>query len=83
MARTDLNTKSSEVENIIPATSNLVTTSVLNTKIKEVENIIPNSSKYIATQKFNKLAAGNFEGRLKQPHLVNKTDFDNKLTSFN
>ena len=26
--------------------------------------------------------AANFEARLKQADLVNKTDFDNKLTSF-
>ena len=27
--------------------------------------------------------AVNFEARLKQSNLMNKTDFDNKLTSFN
>ena len=67
----------------MPNTSNLVTTTVLNTKISEVENKIPNNSKYTATQKFNKLSAENLAARLKQADLVNKNDFDNKLTSFN
>ena len=67
----------------MPNTSNLVTTTVLNAKISEVENKIPNNSKYIATQKFNKLSAENLAARLKQADLVNKNDFDNKLTSFN
>ena len=60
-----------------------MTTNVLNTKTSEVENKIPDSSKYITTQKSNKLTAENFAARLKQADLVNKTDFDNKLTSFN
>ena len=34
------------------------------------------------TQEFNKLTAENFEARLKQADLVNKTNFDNKLTDF-
>ena len=46
----------------------------------------------ITTQEFNKLTADDFKARLKQPNLasnndmanlVNKTDFDNKLLSFN
>ena len=44
---------------------------------------IPDDSKHITTQEFNKLAGENFATRLKQADLVNKTDFDNKLTSFN
>ena len=60
-----------------------MTTTVLNTKISEVENKIPDNSKYITTQEFNKLTAENLEARLKQADLVNKTDFDNKLTNFN
>ena len=60
-----------------------MTTTVLNTKISEVENKIPDNSKYITTQEFNKLMAENFAARLKQADLVNKTDFDNKLTSLN
>ena len=78
-----MNTKIGEVENKIPNTSSLVTTNVLNTRISEVENKIPDNSKYISTQEFNKLTAENFEARLKQGDLVNKTDFDNKLTRFN
>ena len=53
------------------------------TKISEIENKISNISKYITTQEFNKLTAGNFAARLKQGGLVRKTDFDNKLASFN
>ena len=75
-------TKISEVESKVPNTSSLVTTTVLNTKISEVENKIPEQSKYITTQEFNKLTAENFAARWKQADLVNKTDFDNKLTSF-
>ena len=78
-----LNTKISKVENEIPNTSNLVTTNVLNIKITEVKNKIPDNSKYITTQKFNMLTTENFAARLKQADLLNKTDFDNKLTSFN
>ena len=78
-----MNTKISEVENKIPNTSSLVTATVFNTKISEVEDKIPDNSKYITTQEFNKLTAENFAARLKQADLVNKIDFDNKLTSCN
>ena len=78
-----LNTNISEVENKIPDTSSLATTTVLNTKISEVENKIPYHDKYITTPEFNKLTAESFVARLKQADIVNKTDFDNKLTSFN
>ena len=81
MTTTVLNTKTSEVENKIPNTSNLVTTTVLNTKISEIQNKIPDNFKYITTQEFNKLTAENFAARLKQADLVNKTDFDNKPIS--
>ena len=57
-------------------------TTVLNTKISEVKNEIPDNSKYITTQECNKLTAENFEARLKQANLMNKIDFDNKITSF-
>ena len=67
----------------IPGTSGLVTTTVLNTKISEVENEIPDHGKYITTQEFNKLTAENFAGILTQANLVSKTDFHNKLISFN
>ena len=56
---------------------------VLFTKISEVENKIPDHAKYITTQEFNKLTAENFAVRLKQANLVSKTDFDNKIISFN
>ena len=39
--------------------------------------------KYITTQEFNKLTAQNFAARLKQANLLTKTDFDDKLKSFN
>ena len=78
-----LNTKINEVENSILNTNSLVTTTVLNTKIIEVENEIHNQNKYFTTPKFHKLTAGNFTARLKQGNLVTKTDFDQKLTSFN
>ena len=54
----------------------------MNTKIREAENKILDDSKYIATQEFNRLRAEHFAARLKITDLVNKTDFDNKLTSF-
>ena len=60
-----------------------MTTTVLNSKIREFENEIPDNPKYITTQEFYKLKAENVAARLKQTDLVNKTDFDNKLTSFN
>ena len=50
MTKTVLNTKISEVENIIPNTNNLVTITVLNTKNCEIENKISNNYKYITTQ---------------------------------
>ena len=62
--------KISEVENKIPNTSGLVTTTFLSTKINEVENKIPNHDKYITTPEFDKLTAENY-------------DFDKKLTGFN
>ena len=73
----------SEVENRIPDTSSLVTPTVLNSKISEIENKIPDHAKVITTQGFNKLTAGNVATRLKQVNLVSKTNFDNKLISFN
>ena len=55
----------------------------LNPKISEVENEISDNSKYITTHDFNRSTAKHFALRLKQADLVNKTDFYNKLTSFN
>ena len=60
-----------------------MTTAVLNTKISEVEDKILDNSKYVTTQEFNNLTGENFAARLKLVDLVNKADFDNKLTSFN
>ena len=58
-------------------------TTVFNIKISEFENKISDNSKCITAQEFNKLTAENFAARLKRGNLMNKTDFDNKLTSFN
>ena len=55
-----LNTKISEVEDKIPDTSSLVTTTVSNTKISEVEYKIHDNSKYVTNQEFIKLTAENF-----------------------
>ena len=60
----------------------MITTTVLSTKISEVENKIPDNSKRITGQEFNKLTVENFAARLKEVDLMNKTNFDNKLTSF-
>ena len=78
---TVLNTKISEAEDKMPST--LMTTTILNTEISEVENKIPDNFKYITTQEFNKLTTENFAAILEQADLVNKIDFDNKLTTFN
>ena len=67
----------------IPDTCGIVTPTVLNTKISEVENKIPDYAKYIANQELNKSTAENFAARLTQTNSVSKTDFDNKLISFN
>ena len=60
-----------------------MTPTVLNTKISEVENKIPDYAKYIANQELHKSTAENFAARLTQANSVSKTDFDNKLISFN
>ena len=81
-------------ENKIPNVSNLVKKIDYNTKINEIEKKITdhNHDKYITTPEFNKFTAETFAARLKQANLasksdifnfVNKTDFDNKLLSFN
>ena len=80
---TIFNSKISEVENKIPDTSSLVTTTICNTKIGEVRNKIPDHAKYNNTPEYNELTAKIFAARLKQAGLVSKTDFDDKLTSFN
>ena len=80
MTTTVLNTKIGEIKIKTPNASTLVTTTVLNRKISKLENKIPDHAKYVTTQKFNKLTVEKFASRLKQPNLVNTTDFDNKLT---
>ena len=55
----------------------------MNTKVSEVENKIHDHGIYITAQDCIKLLAENFAARLEQANLVNKTDFDNKLTSSN
>ena len=82
MTTTDLNAKIGEVENKIPNTSSLLTTTVSDTKISDAENKIPDHAKHITTPEFDKLTVENFTARLKLADLVNKTDFDNKLTHF-
>ena len=83
MATTFLNTKIIEVENKSPDASGLATTAVHNAKFGEVENKTPNHDKYITSPEFNELTSENFTARLKQANWETKTDFDNKLTSFN
>ena len=67
----------------IPDISSLVNTAVVNTKISAVVTKISGhvKYKYITTQEFKRLIAENFTERLKQANLLNKTDFDNELTS--
>ena len=60
-----------------------MTTTVPNIQSSEFGNKIPDHAKYIITQEFNKLTAENVAARLKQADLLNKTDFDNKIISFN
>ena len=58
-------------------------TTVFNTKISKVGNKIPDHAKYTTTQEFNKLTAETLPARLRQANLVSKTEFDNRLVSFN
>ena len=83
MTKIFLNTKTTETENKMSGNSSLVTTTVLNIKIGEVKKKVPDHGKYITTQEFNKVIAEDFAARLKQADLVSRTDFDNKLISFN
>ena len=80
---TVLNAKISEVENKIPDTSSLVATTVPTTKMREIEKKIPDHVKYVTTQEFNNFTTRYFSARLKQANLVGKTNFGNKLISFN
>ena len=80
---TVLNTKISEVNNKIRHTSSLRTTVVLSSKISESENKFPDHAKYFSTPEINELIAENFTAKSKQADLVSRTDFDNRLKSFN
>ena len=55
----------------------------MNAETSELENKTPDHTKYITTTEFNKLTEERFKERLKQANLVNKTDHDIKLISFN
>ena len=67
-----MNTKVSEVENKIPNTSSLVTTTVLKTKIGKVDNKILKAQKHILLllKNLNQLTAENFKERMKQAYLA-------------
>ena len=66
-------TQISEVDNKIPETCSLRTTTFLNAKIEEVENKILNHDACITTQEFNKkVTTENFKDRLKKNDLVSK-----------
>ena len=73
------------VENKIPSASSLVKKTDYDTKITEIEKKLTdhNHDKYIATPEFNTLAADIFNARLTQANLINKKDFDAKLSSLN
>ena len=88
------NTALTAVENKILNVSNLVRKTDYDTKVSEIEKKITDDDhdKYITSPEFNKLIAECFATRLKQANLaskndvtnfVNKTNFDNKLLSFN
>ena len=81
--KTKYETDESELENKIPAVSNLVKKTDFNTKITEIEKKLTdhNHDKYIDTQEFNKLAADVFNVRIAQTNLITKTNFDAKFSS--
>ena len=58
-------------------TNSLVTTTVLDTKISQVKNKILDFLNY-----FSRINGRKFCSKIKKADLMNKTDFDNKLTSF-
>ena len=82
MTATISNRNISEVEDKIPDTRSLVTTTVLDTKIGEVENKVLHHAKYITTQEFHKLIAENFAARITQANIVSKTDFTSNKTIY-
>ena len=54
----------------------------MNTKVSEVKDKIPNHDKYITTSKFSKFNSRKSCCKIKTSKVI-KTDFDNKLTSYN
>ena len=72
-------------ENKIPDISSLVTERDYNAKINKIEKKLTdhNHDKYITTPEVNTLAARVVDARLTQENLITKTDFDDKLKSFN
>ena len=73
------------MENKIPYVSSLIKETDYNTKVTEVENQLTdhNHDKYIATPEFNTLGASVFNARLTQANLMEKADFDAKLSCLN
>ena len=73
------------VEEKMPNVSSLVKKTDYNTKIMEIEknHASHNHNKYITTPEFNKLTSEISATRLKQAHLVTKTDFDDNLKRLN
>ena len=73
------------VENKIPNFNSLVKKTDSDVKITEIEKKLTdhNHDKCIATPEFNTLAADIFNARLTQANLINKKDFDAKLSSLN
>ena len=71
-------------ENKILDLRSLVRKTDYNAKITEIEKQLTNHNhdKYITTPEFNTLAASVFNARLAKANLVTKTDFDNKISSF-
>ena len=81
MITTVLNTKISDVQNKVPDTSSLVTTTVLKTGKLRIKFLI--MLNILLLGNINKITAEHFPARLKEVDLVSKNDFDSKLTSFN
>ena len=81
--KTKYETDKSELENKIPAVSNLVKKTDFNTKITEIEKKLTdhNHDKYIDTQEFDKLAADVFNVTIAQTNLITNTYFDAKFSS--
>ena len=76
-----MNTKISDVQNKVPDTSSLVTTTVLKTGKLRIKFLIILNILLLGNN--NTITAEHFTARLKEVDLVSKNDFDSKLTSFN